>query len=653
MARNLRIRVVLEGADKLNRALRGISRAVHQASGERRRDAQATTRDVQRLEEQSSRAIRQHVRRNVRDYADGERQKRDETRRTAREAESSARRIARATQRGARSSGSGGGGGVGGALGRVGGVAAGLGSAGLSRVQGFQGALGVPSRDEMIQRWISSQQNFIRTSNQAGISGDQQNLIQARVARVSNATNVDPTQLMDSLTIAQNRFSDLQFVADNLEDFARVAQTTGSSVEDWVGAVGEFRRQLGVSADEVPDLIGTMVSAAREGSIEAGDIAANFTGLMSSFVALRGEEGRGMGGAREFMATAEALGGAGMGPEGTRMLLENLMTGLRRTGVQRHIEGTLGDREIFDQGGRLTIGMGDLLQRMSQDETFNTPAGLERIGLRDSQQQTAMNHLMNQFRSTGGNEVERLQNVSSEEGQRVIDSTMTQLMNSTSGRALNVGIRAQNNFSANGEGVIDLMTNLAGPLTDFSTRMPIASEALGFLADSARNTGITLAALKLFGGGGAATAAAAGGGAAAAGGGLGLGGILGGVFGGLALGAGAGLALGEIGVGDGRTLFGQQVMGENGVENRTLFDQWSNMGQTFDAAFGVDMFGGSGGGGSSSSAAAPAAANQRPTRLDDPSIDRLGQRIGQEVGRVLADGPNPEARRPGGSAGRR
>lgn len=410
--------------------------------------------------------------------------------------------------------------------GMVAGGLIGAGTAVMGRVEGMGAALGVPSRDELVRSFIEAQQNFIRTSEAAGIGGERREEILGTVGSVARSTNTDPTQLLAMLDVAQNRFSDLEFFAQNMEAIAQAAQAGGGDVSDWAAAAGEFRRQFGVASEDVPGMFGAMIAAMDAGSIEAGDIASEFTGVMSAFVAARGEEGRGTGGAREFLAVAEGLGAAGLSSSETATRMQGLLSAFGRAPVRAGIERELGDSEIFDSGGRLAMSFPDLIDRMVE-RGANSPRALERMGLNRVEARGALQTLID-TRSTGsGANLHDLMNVSSEAGLERIATTNAALMDSTSGRALRVGTDARVNFMENGEGVVALMTELVGPLSEFQTRFPLVNEGLGMLRDAAMGAAVGLmgmTALQAMGGGAAVAGGAATGGAAtaAAGGSLGL-----------------------------------------------------------------------------------------------------------------------------------
>lgn len=420
--------------------------------------------------------------------------------RSARETSREQRRLRLAEERDMRRSlrgqGQQGQGGRGGVLRAVGSAALGVAQATLGRVEGWQSALGVGSRDELIQRSMRSQLALIRATSGAGMSDEESTALQARVTEVARRTGADPTSLVDGLVVAQNRFSELRTFSDNLEEIAFAARAVDAPIGDMVGALGEFHRQMGVSSEEMPQMLGLMADGMNQGSLEAGDVAANFSTIMSDFTALRGEGGRGAGGAREFLALAQALGAKGAGPEGTRTLMQNLMTNLQRSEHQRELERAMGDRSVFNDQGQLTISFAELIQRMADNPRLENARVMEDIFGNDQQAASARSFLMEQTRN-GANPIETLMGVSGTRGNEFIERVNERIDGSAAGEAGRIAARTEADFMDNGESLIRTMNDAVGPLSALTSQYPLATEALGWLWDAATAAAGALGTLGL------------------------------------------------------------------------------------------------------------------------------------------------------------
>ncbi|MCU0677068.1 MAG: hypothetical protein MUE69_30310 [Myxococcota bacterium] len=501
-----RIRVEVTGAKQLQKILRGIREGEKRGSREDRQRDKRKTADEAQEEQKRSRTRKRHRDQNLTDEQRAARIKRLIERDVTREVEQQARQRARAERQAARERASST------RAQRVGrtlmrGTAAVVGGAfGAANVVGqrldrARGAIGVSSTEERIQGFMRAEQNFIRLAAQGGLAPERRQELWGQIGETARETNTDPEAIIEALTVAQNRFSDLDGFAQNIERIAEVAQVTGSPMADWVGALGEFQRQMGVASTDLPDLIGMVTQAARDGSIEAGDIAANFAGIMSSFVSLRGGK-NGMEQAREFMGVSEVMGAGGRTPEETRTLVTNLMTALRRDDVQRGIERATGNREIFDRDGVMRVSMADLAAQMSEarGDAFRSPAKMRRAGIRDAEAQAAIDVLMNQFvRGDSNNPIANIAAADAGAANRMIDQTMVDLKTSASGEAMGLDIAGRVAMMQNGEQVVRTITDMVRPLEELTAQYPLAVEAVSTFVEAVQAAGLGIAASNLLG----------------------------------------------------------------------------------------------------------------------------------------------------------
>ncbi|MCB9603331.1 MAG: hypothetical protein H6720_23695 [Sandaracinus sp.] len=277
----------------------------------------------------------------------------------------------------------------------------------------------------------------------------------------------------------------------------------GAPMEDWVGAIGEFQRQMNVATEDVPDLIGMVTQAARDGSIEAGDIAANFAGIMSSFATLRGGKG-GLTQAREFMGLSEVMGAGGRSSEETRTLVTNLMSILSRSEVQTGIERATGNRNLFDERGVMQASFPELFAAMNEarGDAFRSPRALERMKIKDVQARDAIMAVLAQFeRGSGANPIADIAAASSAEGNAVIDQTMADLC-----RARRPGDGDRRRCAGRDDGERRArrlaMTRLVGADGRARGAVPLLTQAMGTLKDVVTSTGIAMAGMNFLGLGG-------------------------------------------------------------------------------------------------------------------------------------------------------
>lgn len=521
MSRDLRIRVRTIGTEATRAAIRSITRETQQSTARQRQasrgrltDEQAAARAIASAHTQMERTRLRETERSARAQTRAvEREAQSQRRAQEREASAAARAQARRAEqrrRGLRA--------LPGAVGTAGLAAA---DAVIGRARGYQSSLGVQSTDQRVAGFVDRQVRLARLSANSGVS---MQALQEQLSASGQGALVSQDDILAAMETAQARLVggglDLEFFTQNLTALARASQAAGGSTEDWTVAVGQMVRQLGVAEGDTSELIGALIAAAQSGAIEAGDFAEQFSGILSQFRSLRGEGGQGIGGAREFTAVAQTLGQGGRSPAEVRTLMQNMMASLTRGDVQRRIETRLRDRNVFDQNGQLTIGIGDLLERMSGTGYFQSATRRQEIFGRDIQSNEAFTTLLNSFSlANGGNPISDLQNVNAEQGQAVVDQMYANLEGTASGDVLAMRARGEAQFATNGEALVAHEARLAAALTDVETQFPLATEAVGALRDVVSATVTTFAALNmatggaLFGGGAAATGATGAGGA--------------------------------------------------------------------------------------------------------------------------------------------
>jgi hypothetical protein len=502
-----RIRLEVTGAQQLQKVLRGIREGEKRGSREDRQRDKRKSADEATEEQKRSRTRKRHRDQNLTEEQRAARIKKLIERDVTREVEQQARARARAERQAARERASTTRGQrigrtlVRGTATAIGG-AMGAGQALMGRVGEARGALGVSSAQERIQAFIRAEQDFIRLAGQGGLSPERQRELWGQIGTTARETNTDPEAIIEGLTVAQNRFSDLEGFAANIEEIAKVAQVSKAPMADWIGAIGEFQRQMGVTTAEVPELIGMVAQAARDGSVEAGDIAASFSDQMARFAMFRGGRG-GMAQARELMGVAEVTAvGAGTKGADTRTLVSNLMTALSESRVQRSIERATGNRELFDDRGILRVSFAELFGQLSEarNDPFRSDQQMQRMGIGSSEARTALGAIISQFeRGSAANPLRDFENTSAAEGNAMIASTFDQMMSSDSGRAIGIEIAGQAAMMQNGSEVVRALNAVVGPLDELTSQYPLATQAIGTFVDALQGAGMGVAAANFLG----------------------------------------------------------------------------------------------------------------------------------------------------------
>lgn len=422
-------------------------------------------------------------------------------------------------------------------------VVAGAGNVVVDRARQYQSTFRLPSRDEMIQNMMEFNTRMVRLGAQGGLDEQAQGQLRERVFSAARSSAVDPMQIMRGLEVAQNRFSNLDSFAQNVELFAQAANALDTPMEEIVGSVGEMQRQFGLTAEETRSVVGMMTEAARNGSVEFGDVSAEFATTIGTFARTTGATG--MGAVSQFLGMAEVLGAGGASGGQSAMLAENLLSKFSNADVLNRLRAS-GVNTGFDASGNgAFVGLENVVaqltasrQFMRSDGTVNT-AALQQIFGSDRQANDAIGILMQQ--AARGNTISAAGAGNAEAGLGLISSTNEAIVGSTYGQAQISAINMQKSFSENGRELADNMLGAASWFGQLEAEFPALFEAFGILKDSATSIAMPIIAMRALGMGGGVL------------GGTSLLGSLGGLFGmGTATGGGyLGLGAGGVGVGAG------------------------------------------------------------------------------------------------------
>lgn len=423
-----------------------------------------------------------------------------------------------------------------------------LGLTGINEVRGFGSTLGVRSREEMIQRTMAFNDSVARLGGQRRMTPAQIEELRRGFIETSRRTQADPMQLAEAASRAHGQFSDISFFTQNQDLIAQTANALNSNVADVTEMVGRFKTQMGITNDQIPELIGALTTASQEGAIEVEDMVGSFAPMIGEFKRATGLEG--MAGARAFFANAQVLGTGGRGGEGSAVLMQNMLAKLNSADVQRNLQRA-GIRMRDRRTGEF-VGLPSIIEQLVDNRRTDTATELQGIFGRDMQANQAIGILMDEVRKARAegraNPLQSLADSSSGNGLQLISNIDDALRNSTSGRARQVGVNAELEFLQNGDALIQSMTNMAGPLAELENRFPRVAQGLESMQGALGNLLAVFAALRLAGGGAVlASTVNAGAGTAMAGAGtagVGAGSVLPAIGGGL-LGWGIGSVLAE------------------------------------------------------------------------------------------------------------
>lgn len=252
------------------------------------------------------------------------------------------------------------------------------------QVAGAYGAYGDTVREAQ-QR--SRSMEFQATQIAAGDIGDRSAAPELLAAsrRVAEETGIAPEQVLEGLSSAQSKFSQLgtresrgAYIQNVLPMLARASVATGTSLPDMIDAAGEYQRQFQIGAADLPQAIASAIGQGQLGSITfRGQAAAMGTvgGLATRFLSSDGSNG-----AASLAATGalfQFAGRAGGSDEESATRVRAFLTNFTSARGQRGIHDLLG-RDALNRQGQIVTREGEsqpeALARLFE-EAFQRSAG--------------------------------------------------------------------------------------------------------------------------------------------------------------------------------------------------------------------------------------------------------------------------------------
>lgn len=165
---------------------------------------------------------------------------------------------------------------VGGAIARIGSRAAGQ----------FVGNLATRGLDLLVeqgQNVLKFEEALVRFGISGRIAGTQLRMIGDAARKTSTAIGVDALEVLN----AGRAYIDLagaeNFSIEKMNLLARAAQATGSSTTDLAGMMYQLTRSMHVPDAQLEDTMGGLINQAKDGAIEAKQMAAEFAGILPLF----------------------------------------------------------------------------------------------------------------------------------------------------------------------------------------------------------------------------------------------------------------------------------------------------------------------------------------------------------------------------------
>jgi hypothetical protein len=323
------------------------SRAAESAAKAQAKAAESAAKAVERAQERASRAAARELDKYQR-VAD----------RSARESVRRAERTAAAEVKAKRDS-----------IRQIGGLLAAAGAGALagglaanSTARTVSGAKDVKTR---IADANAFRERLVVATQSAGLNAGERDQVQGSVLAASTKTGQDAGDLLGVIEEGQAKFNSLKFFSDNLSEIATVAKASGADTKDLATALGYMRQAFGLTDKEAIESAYLIKAAADKGSVEVKDFAKDFAAGAGIFATNTGQKG--IGGVRQLLGTAQAIGTGGFGSAESATRFERFSADLNDVGVRKGLAG-IGVKGFTDASGKVDVGK--LIQQLSTNRKF-------------------------------------------------------------------------------------------------------------------------------------------------------------------------------------------------------------------------------------------------------------------------------------------
>lgn len=260
--------------------------------------------------------------------------------------------------------------------GAVVGAGVGLARAATGFAEGAAGTLGVQDPRDTILGAKAIREQLTRQLIAAGKDDSFVQDVIAQIDATAKRTVVPQAQIAGAVSKAQSRFSDPQFVLENMDFLAQAARAAGESVET-IAEFGLTLKQVGkLDNAAAMRLIQAQFIQGAKGSIEVKDFATTFAPSIATFaqdVGASGEEELG-----QITALAQVLGQSLKNPAEVATSMERLGGRLKQASVQKMLRG-VGVDIADEKTGKIDRSTGEIFQQLTSSKALKNPQVRQKI----------------------------------------------------------------------------------------------------------------------------------------------------------------------------------------------------------------------------------------------------------------------------------
>jgi hypothetical protein len=519
---NERIRADERAAKSAQRAAAQEARAREKAALDGQRASERAAKAIERLQQrqaqQAERLAKRTADASIREAARATNAAQREAAKQAKLAEETAAKQAKSRQDALRRAG-----------GFVSATTAGALAGTLAAVNIARSTTGSKSASERVQAANDFRERLVRVTNDAGMTGDQREAVQAKVIAASRSTGMGIDELQGVLEAGQGQFNNLPFFADQLENIGRIAKAGGADAKDLAMAIGFANQAFELTGKAAEESGYLMKGAANVGAIELSDLASSFAPVASAYAETTKHKGE--RGYHEFLGLAETMGTSGyLGEEGATRV-KSVLAATSSVDTQKKL-AAIGVKGWVGKDGSLDIP--SLVRQLATNKKWESAAVRQDI-FGDIRGQQGIEALVAARRRTkngvqGAIDIDTFLGMDAAGGRASVDSGMT-------------AMQGEGWFKAQQRNA-DMQADTLEHLADFNGQLELVSAAADRLEKHFGSLALWTPSLAAAGAGSVGTAVVGkllGGSAAGAAGGAAGAGVIGGAGAGLLGGAGASL----------------------------------------------------------------------------------------------------------------
>jgi len=316
----LELEISVKNAAQVKKTLAGITKEQKRGEKEVNRLSQQTDKDRARRQRSRRTILEQDERAIVRMVKRAEQEKIREQKRTAREQEKNQKALKKQAEKDHRD-----------AIKRIKerragiarGVAAGALAGGAFVAQRALSLAQAPSIEQRLDFAARFRQRRGQLQTQTGLSDPAIQQLEENILKVSDATLIGSDVLLEGFARAQDAFSNIKFVEDNLQLFAKTSKALGVDFVDLTQTVGAFVQNMDLAEEDVPKAIGALVEAQKQGAITVEGFSSSFGELIPLFKVATGKSG--FEGVQSFLGLSEVIAKGQKDPRKARTQTEAVL----------------------------------------------------------------------------------------------------------------------------------------------------------------------------------------------------------------------------------------------------------------------------------------------------------------------------------------